>query len=31
MTDIVLNLKEVRLRLHEGEQMTATLKAKGEA
>ena len=31
VTDIVLNLKEVRLRLHEGDQMTATLKAKGEA
>ncbi|HVC44137.1 MAG TPA: DNA-directed RNA polymerase subunit alpha [Candidatus Binataceae bacterium] len=31
VTDIVLNLKEVRLRLHEGEQITATLKAKGEA
>jgi DNA-directed RNA polymerase subunit alpha len=31
VTDIVLNLKEVRLRLHEGEQLTATLKAKGEA
>src|SRR5208282_4866573 len=30
VTDIVLNLKEVRLRLHEGEQITATLKAKGE-
>ena len=30
ITDIVLNLKEVRLRLHEGEQLTATLKAKGE-
>src|SRR5271157_330166 len=31
VTDIVLNLKEIRLRLHEGEQITATLKAKGEA
>jgi len=31
VTDIVLNLKEVRLRLHEGDQLTATLKAKGEA
>jgi DNA-directed RNA polymerase subunit alpha len=31
VTDIVLNLKEVRLRLHEGEQLTATLQAKGEA
>jgi DNA-directed RNA polymerase subunit alpha len=31
VTDIVLNLKEVRLRLHEGEQVTATLKVKGEA
>ncbi len=31
ITDIVLNLKEVRLRLHEGEQITATLKATGEA
>ncbi len=31
VTDIVLNLKEVRMRLHEGEQITATLKAKGEA
>jgi len=30
ITDIVLNLKEVRLRLHEGDQITATLKAKGE-
>jgi len=30
VTDIVLNLKEVRLRLHEGDQLTATLKAKGE-
>src|ERR1019366_7538558 len=29
--DIVLNLKEIRLRLHEGEQITATLKVKGEA
>src|ERR1035438_10568322 len=27
-TDIVLNLKEIRLRLHEGEQITATLKVK---
>jgi len=24
-------LKEIRLRLHEGEQITATLKVKGEA
>ncbi len=31
VTDIILNLKEVRLRLHEGEQLTATLKATGEA
>ncbi len=31
VTDIILNLKEVRLRLHEGDQITATLKAKGEA
>jgi DNA-directed RNA polymerase subunit alpha len=31
ITDIVLNFKEVRVRLHEGEQITATLKAKGEA
>ena len=31
VTDIILNLKEVRLKLHEGEQITATLKAKGEA
>ena len=31
VTDIVLNLKEVRLRLHEGDQLTATLKSKGEA
>jgi DNA-directed RNA polymerase subunit alpha len=30
VTDIVLNLKEVRLRLHEGDEVTATLKAKGE-
>jgi DNA-directed RNA polymerase subunit alpha len=30
VTDIVLNLKEVRLKLHEGEQVTAALKAKGE-
>ena len=30
VTDIVLNLKEVRLRLHEGDQITATLKSKGE-
>jgi DNA-directed RNA polymerase subunit alpha len=30
VTDIVLNLKEVRLRLHEGDEITATLKAKGE-
>jgi DNA-directed RNA polymerase subunit alpha len=30
VTDIVLNLKEVRLRLHEGDQITATLRAKGE-
>ncbi len=31
VTDIVLNLKEVRLRLHEGDELTATLKVKGEA
>ncbi len=31
VTDIVLNLKEVRLKLHEGDQLTASLKAKGEA
>ncbi len=31
ITDIVLNLKEVRVRLHEGDQLTATLKVKGEA
>ncbi len=31
MTDIVLNLKEVRVRLHEGDQITAALKVKGEA
>jgi len=31
VTDIVLNLKELRLKLHEGDQLTATLKAKGEA
>jgi DNA-directed RNA polymerase subunit alpha len=31
VTDIVLNLKEVRVRLHEGDQITAALKAKGEA
>src|SRR5271168_2409202 len=31
VTDIVLNLKEVRLKLHEGDQVTATLKARGEA
>src|SRR5487761_2534065 len=31
VTDIILNLKEVRLKLHEGEQITATLRAKGEA
>jgi DNA-directed RNA polymerase subunit alpha len=31
VTDIILNLKEVRLRLHEGEQLTATLRVKGEA
>src|SRR5260370_39254986 len=30
VTDIVLNLKEGRLRLHEGDEITATLKAKGE-
>src|SRR5215471_13473301 len=30
VTDIILNLKEVRLRLHEGDQLTATLKATGE-
>jgi DNA-directed RNA polymerase subunit alpha len=31
VTDIILNLKEVRLRLHEGDQLTAALHAKGEA
>ncbi len=31
ITDIVLNLKEVRLRLHEGDEVTAALQAKGEA
>jgi DNA-directed RNA polymerase subunit alpha len=31
VTDIVLNLKEVRLRLHEGDQLTAALHAKGES
>jgi DNA-directed RNA polymerase subunit alpha len=31
VTDIILNLKEVRLRLHEGEHLTAALKARGEA
>jgi len=31
VTDIVLNLKEVRVRLHEGDQITAALKVKGEA
>ncbi|HEY2487807.1 MAG TPA: DNA-directed RNA polymerase subunit alpha [Candidatus Binataceae bacterium] len=31
VTDIILNLKEVRVRLHEGEQITASLKVKGEA
>ncbi len=31
VTDIVLNLKEVRLRLHEGDQLIASLKARGEA
>jgi len=31
ITDLVLNLKEVRLRLHEGDELTATLQAKGEA
>src|SRR5216684_4770905 len=31
ITDIILNIKEVRLRLHEGSEITATLKAKGEA
>jgi DNA-directed RNA polymerase subunit alpha len=30
VTDVVLNLKEVRLRLHEGEHLTATLKSRGE-
>ncbi len=30
VTDVVLNLKEVRLRLHEGDHLTATLKARGE-
>ncbi len=31
VTDIILNLKEVRLLLHEGDELTAALKAKGEA
>jgi DNA-directed RNA polymerase subunit alpha len=31
VTDVVLNLKEVRLKLHEGDELTASLKAKGEA
>ncbi len=31
VTDIVLNLKEIRLRLHEGEELTASIKAKGAA
>ncbi len=31
VTDIILNLKEVRLRLHEGDQVTASLKVTGEA
>jgi DNA-directed RNA polymerase subunit alpha len=31
VTDIVLNLKEIRLRLHEGEDLTASIKAKGAA
>jgi DNA-directed RNA polymerase subunit alpha len=31
VTDIILNLKEVRVRLHEGDQLTAALKVKGEA
>ncbi len=31
ITDIILNIKEVRLRLHEGDEITASLKAKGEA
>jgi DNA-directed RNA polymerase subunit alpha len=31
VTDIILNLKEVRLRLHDGEELTASLKAKGES
>jgi DNA-directed RNA polymerase subunit alpha len=31
ITDLVLNLKEVRLRLHEGDELTAALQAKGEA
>jgi DNA-directed RNA polymerase subunit alpha len=31
VTDIILNLKEVRVRLHDGEQITASLKVKGEA
>jgi DNA-directed RNA polymerase subunit alpha len=30
VTDVVLNFKEVRLRLHEGEHLTASLKARGE-
>ncbi|HTW88648.1 MAG TPA: DNA-directed RNA polymerase subunit alpha [Candidatus Binataceae bacterium] len=31
ITDIVLNLKEVRLQLHDGDELTAALQAKGEA
>lgn len=31
VTDIVLNLKEVRLRLHDSDQLTAALRARGEA
>src|SRR5581483_8922485 len=31
ITDIVLNLKEVRLLLHEGDELTAALQARGEA
>ena len=30
VTDVVLNFKEVRVRLHEGEHLTASLKARGE-
>jgi DNA-directed RNA polymerase subunit alpha len=31
VTDVVLNLKEIRLRLHEGDELTASLKARGDA